>query len=91
MKRETISSTTAQRVLIKALSAANIKEAFKTADTLRKAGYIAEIDLDGCEADWALEIKNAKEMTLINKVKKQKANICSVKEVINLLEGKGGG
>ena len=91
MKTESIISPVAQRILIKALSGLNIKEAFKIADALRQAGCIAEIDLDGRDADWILEVKSASAMTLINKAKSQRTDVRSVDMVLKLLEGKGGG
>jgi histidyl-tRNA synthetase len=91
MKTESITSPVAQRILIKVLSGVRVKEAFKIADTLHQAGYIAEIDLDGRDADWILEVKSAVTMTLINKAKSQKTDVRSVGMVLKLLEEKGGG
>ena len=70
-----------KRVLIKGGDA---KEIFKTADALRQAGYIAELDLDGQKAEWTLEVKSDGALTLINKAKK-KTDAKSVGEVIKLL------
>ncbi len=89
MKTESTVSLATQRILIKVLSGVNIKEAFNIADALRNAGFIAEIDLDGREADWTLEVKSAAAMTLINKTKSQKTIVRSVDSLIKFLEGKG--
>lgn len=80
-----------QRILVKVSSGAGIGAAFKVADALRKGGCIAEIDLDGREADWTLEVKNAKAMTLSNRAKKQKTAVPSVDAVLKIVGGKGGG
>lgn len=91
MKTESIKSPAAQRILVETLSGVSVKEAFKIANTLRQAGCIVELDLDGREAGWILEVKSAVAMTLINKAKSQKTDVRSVDMVLKLLEGKGGG
>ncbi len=83
---ETVLSSTPKRILVKG---SDIKEAFKVADALRQAGFIAELDLDGQKADWALEVKSGGALTLIDKAKSTKTDIRSVAEVIKLLEAKG--
>jgi histidyl-tRNA synthetase len=91
VKKGVAVSPATQRVLVKVSSSASAKEAFKIADALRRAGCIAEIDLDGREADWTLEVKNAGAMTLANRRRKQKTAVSSVDAVLKLLEVKGGG
>jgi histidyl-tRNA synthetase len=73
------------RILVKGK---DVKEVFEIADALRRAGFIAELDLDGQKADWTLEVKSAALMTLIDKANK-KTEAKSVAEVIKLLEAKG--
>jgi histidyl-tRNA synthetase len=90
VKKGVYESLAAKRILVKASSGANVGDAFKIADALRQAGCIAEIDLDGREAEWMLEVKSATTMTLLNKVKKQKFAVGSVDAVLKLLGGKGG-
>ena len=57
IKPEAIVPPASKRILIRTSSGVSVKEAFKIADSLRKAGYIAELDLDGREAAWILEVK----------------------------------
>jgi histidyl-tRNA synthetase len=90
MKPETLLTKTPQRILIRVLSDGVIKEAFKAAASLRKAGYIAEIDLDGQKADWVLEVKSKSPLlTLVNKGRAIKTEAQSVDEVLKQLEGQG--
>jgi len=85
VKSDTSLTPPVKRVLVKSSDA---KEIFKTADALRQAGYIAELDLDGQKADWTLEVKSGGALTLIDKTRK-KTDINSIKDVIKLLEAKG--
>jgi len=65
-----------------------IKEAFKTADDLRKAGYIAEITLDKQKSDsvWFIEVHgNPPALTLINLSNKKEFSISSVAEIVKIL------
>ncbi|MBN1161111.1 MAG: histidine--tRNA ligase family protein [Dehalococcoidales bacterium] len=91
VKKWDVTPSATKRILVKASSSAGIGDAFKVADALRQAGCIAEIDLDGREADWTLEVKSSKTMTLISKVKKSKTAVGSVNAVLKLLEAEGGG
>jgi histidyl-tRNA synthetase len=79
------------RVLVKALSSDAVKETFKAAESLRKAGYIAELDLDGQKADWTLEVKRGGALILENKAKSVKTRADNIGEVIKLLEGQSAG
>ena len=47
VKPEAIGAPTPERIVVRAESSDAVKAAFETADRLRRAGYIAEIDLDG--------------------------------------------
>jgi histidyl-tRNA synthetase len=90
VKPEAIAPPVPRRILIKLLSGGSTKEAFKIADSLRKAGYIAELDLDGREARWIIEVKSgAPAFTLVDKVKSRKIGAQSLDEVLKLLEDKG--
>lgn len=86
LKTETVLTSPVKRVLIKGSDA---KEIFKTADALREAGYIAELDLDGQKADWTLEVKSGGALTLVDKAKSKKTDVKSINEVLKLLEAKG--
>jgi histidyl-tRNA synthetase len=91
VKQEAISPPLPRRILIKALAADGIKEAFKIADRLRQAGYIAELDLDGREARWIVEVKSGMPpFALVDKAKSRKTNARSIDEVLKLLEAEGG-
>jgi histidyl-tRNA synthetase len=90
VKTEAIAQPVPQKILIKLISGGSAKEAFKMADSLRKAGYIAELDLDGREAGWTIEVKSgAPAFTLVDKIKSKKIGAKSVDEVLKLLEDKG--
>jgi histidyl-tRNA synthetase len=90
LKPEAVLSPAPQRILVKALSGASVKEAFKIADALRQAGFIAEINLDEQKANLTLEIKSSGTLTLVDKAKSKKTDANSVGEVIKLLEAQGG-
>ncbi len=88
VKAENILPPSTKRILVKG---SDTKEAFKTADALRRAGYIAEFDLDGKTADYVLEVKGGGVLTLTDKAKAKKTDIKSITEVIKLLEAQGDG
>jgi histidyl-tRNA synthetase len=80
-----------KRILIRVLSDDAVKVAFNAADCLRQAGVIAEIDLDGQQADWVLEVKSASPaFKLDNKAKSTRTETQSIGEVLKQLEGQGG-
>ena len=80
------------KVSVRPLSIEIIKEAFTAAESLRQAGFTAEIYLDGQKADWFLEIKDkAPAFTLINKEKTKRLEPGTVKEIIRFLEGQRAG
>jgi len=88
VKTET-KSQTPKKILLRVLSDDVVKEAFNIADSLRKAGYIAEIDLDGKEAAWTIEIKSGGALTLVNKAKSTRTEKQSVEDILKQLEGQG--
>jgi histidyl-tRNA synthetase len=90
IKAETIASKTQPRILVRAMSDDAVKEAFKTAGGLRRAGYVAELDLDGQAANWVLEVRSqAPLFTLVDNKKSGKYNARTFSEVLKLLEGEG--
>jgi histidyl-tRNA synthetase len=79
-----------KKVLVKA-PADSVKEAFKAAEALRGAGYIAEIDIAGQKAGWVVEVKNkASSFTLVNKARSAKNEFKTIAELTKYLEGQGG-
>jgi histidyl-tRNA synthetase len=84
----TLNPQNPRRILVRVSADDAIKEAFKIADTLRQAGYIVEIDLDGQQADWIIEVKNGGLLTLKYKTKRIEAT--SVEAILKELEGQGG-
>jgi histidyl-tRNA synthetase len=80
----------AKRILVKA-SADAVKEAFNAAESLRKAGYIAEIELDGQKSDWVLEVKaKSPAYFMINKARAIKQEFQKIDDAVKFLEGQGG-
>jgi histidyl-tRNA synthetase len=90
VKPETLAPRNPWRILIKVISDDVIKEAFQIAARLRKAGYIAELDFDGRQADWTLEIKSGGALALVGKASSKKTGAKSIDEVLKYLEGQGG-
>jgi histidyl-tRNA synthetase len=90
---ETIATASTEKVIVRPIMEDAIKEAFKTADNLRKAGFIAEIDLDGQKTgtEWIIEVgdKGVGFKVLDNK-KYLKYNTETFSDVIRYLEGRGG-
>jgi histidyl-tRNA synthetase len=81
-------------ILISIVSGESIKEAYKLAEALHKAGYIAEIDLGGREKTGKriIEVRSKSPVfTLVDKVKPGKITAESVDDVLKQLEGKGDG
>jgi hypothetical protein len=75
-------------ILVRALTDDAVKEAFKTADSLRRAGYIAELDLDGQEpeARWTIEVRGKGEgFTVVDRTKNEKIEINTINEVLVFL------
>jgi histidyl-tRNA synthetase len=95
VKTEAIAPPLPRRILIRVKTgdADAVKQAFKAADSLRKAGYIAEFDLDGRKSDmrWTLEVRDeAPVFTLVDNVKSSRTEANSINEVLRLMEGEGG-
>src|SRR4030042_1286344 len=90
IKAEAIAPAKKQKILIRALSDDGVKEAFKAADSLRRAGYITEHDMDGQEAGWMLEVRSKAPLyTLIDKKKSVRFEAQTMNEVLKRLEGEG--
>jgi histidyl-tRNA synthetase len=87
---EALAPPNPRKILIKILSDDAVKEAFKAAESLRQAGYIAEIDIDGRGAGWTLKVKSGGALTLVNQAKSEMIEVPSVSEVLKYLEGQGG-
>jgi histidyl-tRNA synthetase len=70
VKLEAIGAPAQERIVVRTESGSAVKSAFETADRLRRAGYIAEIDLDGKKsgAGRTVEVGNqAPAFTLVEK------------------------
>jgi len=92
VKTEAIAPPLPRRILVrvKAGDADAVKQAFKAADSLRKAGYIAEFDLDGRKSEkrWILEVRGEVPVfTLVDNVKSRNTEANSISEVLRLMEG----
>jgi histidyl-tRNA synthetase len=88
IKTETITSAASNRILVHTQSNTAMKEAFITASSLRNAGYIAELDLDGQKpvTKWFIEIRDkAPVLTLKNMVNKKEFKVSSLDEVLVIL------
>ncbi|MCK4863592.1 MAG: histidine--tRNA ligase family protein [Dehalococcoidales bacterium] len=93
VKAEAIVGSAAEKVLVRAKSAGAMKEAFQLADSLRGAGYIAELDLDGKKSDlrWIIEVRSeAPVFTIVDTNTKKKIEASTINEVLKQLEGEGG-
>jgi histidyl-tRNA synthetase len=71
-----------------------VKEAFRTAASLRKAGYVVTLDLGEQEAEgfrWIIEVKTeAPRFRLWEVVSSRRFDVPTIDKVLKLLEGKGG-
>ena len=96
VKPETITTSTPQRMLIRAQSKdiVAIKEAFKIASSLREVGYIAEFDLNGGKLGdfrWIIEVRSRPPLlSLVDTLKSGRTDVSSIKDVLKLLEEEGG-
>jgi len=94
VKPEVFVKTVPERVLVRVKDAGAMKEAFEVADGLRKAGYIAELDLGEQEPDafrWVIEVKGeAVPLSLWDGVSSRRVEVPAITEVLKLLEGEGG-
>jgi histidyl-tRNA synthetase len=87
IKPEAIAPAAAERILVRPLSAEAMKEAFSAAGSLRRAGYIAELDLDGQKASWILEVRSkAPLFTLKDMANKKERETASLDEVLVVLK-----
>jgi len=89
VKPETLAGKSQARVLVKAADVDTIKEVFKVANTLRQAGYIAEIDLDGQGKgiDRILEVRQKEPVfTLIDSRKSTRSGFNTMTDVLKSLE-----
>jgi histidyl-tRNA synthetase len=93
IKPDSIAPPAAERVLVRALTGDAVKDAFKTAEGLRRAGYITELALgeQTSETGWTIEVRGkGAGFTVINKVKSIKADSQTFSDILKMLEGKGG-
>lgn len=93
IKPEAIVPGEAVMILVRPLSDGVIKEAFEAAGSLRRAGYITELDLDGkkTEATWTIEVRDrAPVFSLVDNMKSKKYNAQTFGDVLKRLEGEGG-
>jgi histidyl-tRNA synthetase len=93
VKQDAVVGQAPERILVRAKSEDVLKSAFELANSLRQAGYIAEIDLDGRKATarWIIEVKSKEPLfTLIDNVKSGRSDLSSIKEVLKCLEEDGG-
>ena len=91
VKPESVIVSTPERVLVQAKSDDVLKPAFEMADSLRQAGYIAEIDLDSKKATarWTIAISNkTPAFTLVDR--SGRVSFSSTDELLKYLEGKSG-
>ena len=82
-----------ERILVRISSDDATKQAFQTAESLRGAGYITEVDLKGRESGsirWRLEVRSQPPaFVLFDLNKNRKYEASDADEVLKLLEGKG--
>ncbi len=89
IKRAKTTPEAARMVLVKPMSDTAIKEAFKAADSLRRAGYIVEFDAGGREMAWRLEVRpEAPQFTLRDEKKSLKYEAETPEDILKRLEGK---
>jgi histidyl-tRNA synthetase len=89
VKTEALAGPAPRRVLIKASAGGSVGAAFRAAATLRDAGYIAAVDLNGGEsaARWVLEVRDKKPLfTLVDNKRSSRTGFNSVADVIKRLE-----
>lgn len=93
VKPEALARPLAQRVLITAgvSEPEALKQGFSIASDLRKAGYIAELDLGSqqpADFGWTLEVKPTL-FTLTDQLKQKKYEVKNATEILVLLGGEG--
>ncbi len=95
VKPEVIAGTAPKMIMVRVKTgdANAIKGAFNIAGSLREAGYVAELDLDGKESGlkWIIHVQSQPpQFILADSVKNKKTEISTVSDVLKLLEGQGG-
>ncbi len=89
VKPEAPAIPTPEKVLVRAESAEALKSAFDLADSLRWAGFIAEIDLDGKKASarWTVMVRaKTPSFTLVDNVGSGRSDFKNVDEVLKRLK-----
>jgi len=92
---ETLAKPPARRILIEVESTASevTKEAFSLANSLREAGYVAELNLGGREPtnlEWTLDVRSKPPLfVLTDPTKQRRLEAQTADEVLNLLRGIG--
>jgi histidyl-tRNA synthetase len=92
VKPEKIVKPAPQRVSVRADSGKTVKEAFEVAAGLRRAGYIAELDIGGSlpVTGWTVDVSPGS-LVLSSDLKSPQYNLKTVDEVITKLEGESAG
>ncbi len=85
IRSESIVGPVPAKILVRVKSGAAVKEAFKTAAVLRRAGYITELDLGGKKTDseWIIEVRD--KFKVINTKTKKKFEAATVSEVLAVM------
>ncbi len=93
VKTEALAPPVTEKILVRAASNDAVKETFRVADSLRRAGYIAEIDLDGqkIETRWTIEVGGkGGGFILTDRVKSGKSDFQTLNDVLKILEEESG-
>jgi histidyl-tRNA synthetase len=91
VEREALAKPALEKILVRTGSAGVLKNAFKLADRLRRAGYIVELDLDGKKtmARWTIEVGSRPPVfTLIDNVRSGRSDFKTIPELLKRLEVK---
>jgi len=90
VKPETLAEPLAQRILVRSERGDILKEAFSAASRLRKAGYVAELELGGQEPAnfrWTLDVQSKKpEFVLEDKLKSGRFEAQTIEEVLQAIQ-----
>ncbi len=92
VKADMLTGPAPARVLVRAKSNNAIVAAFQAAAGLRRAGYVAELDLDGHKSAsrWTLEV-GVGSLVLSDKIKSRRLDLKTLDEALGRLEGEGDG
>jgi len=92
VKTEDLVKSTSQRVLVRPALPETVKEAFKVAAGLRRAGYVVELDLGEKRAipRWTVEV-GPSSLALVDAIKSRRYAMKSVEDILAKLEGESGG